>query len=145
MILHYQDLSVNVLAANNCYLFYKLLDYGLSGNRISVETNVHHPSRPALGPTQPPIRWVPGLPSGLMRPERGVDHPTLCSTEVKERVQLHPTFSLSLSLFLWALNACFKGNFINKTPTVTFCGKLQGVFVLIKCSYRCSVEENICT
>ena len=33
-----------------------------------------HPSRPALGHTQPPIRREPSLFRGLKRPGRGVDH-----------------------------------------------------------------------
>jgi hypothetical protein len=44
-----------------------------------------HPSRPALGPTQSPIQWVPGV----KRPGRGVDHPPSSSVEVKERVELY--------------------------------------------------------
>jgi hypothetical protein len=42
-------------------------------------------SRPALGPTQPPIQWVPGaLSPGVKRPGREADHPPPTSAEVKK-------------------------------------------------------------
>ena len=46
-------------------------------------------STPALGPTQPPIQWVPGLYRGVKRPGHGVDRPPPSSTKVKERVELY--------------------------------------------------------
>jgi hypothetical protein len=39
-----------------------------------------HLSGPALGPTQPPVQWIPGLFWGRKRPERDAD--PLSSAEV---------------------------------------------------------------
>jgi hypothetical protein len=51
------------------------------GLRISVFTTA---SRPALGPTQLPILWVPGVLSlGLKRPVREADHSLPPSAEIK--------------------------------------------------------------
>jgi hypothetical protein len=42
-------------------------------------------SRPALGPTQPPIHWIPeALSLGVKRPGREVNHSPPSSAEVKE-------------------------------------------------------------
>jgi hypothetical protein len=65
--------------------------YGLDGPGIESRwgRDFPRPSRPALGPTQPPIKWVPGLFPGVKRPGRSVDHPRLSNAEVKERVELY--------------------------------------------------------
>jgi hypothetical protein len=47
-------------------------------------------SRPALGPTHPPIQWVPGaLSLGVKRPDRETDHSPPSSAEVRECVELY--------------------------------------------------------
>jgi hypothetical protein len=47
-------------------------------------------TKPALGPTQPPLQWVPGaLSLGVKRPGREADHSLLSSAEVKECVELY--------------------------------------------------------
>jgi hypothetical protein len=65
--------------------------YGLDGPGIVSRwgRDFQHLSRPALGPTQPPVQWVPGHSWGVKRPGRGVDHPPPSSARVKERVKLY--------------------------------------------------------
>jgi hypothetical protein len=53
-------------------------------------------SRTTLGPTQPPIQWIPGaLSLGVMRPGREADHSPSSYAELKECVELciHSTIS----------------------------------------------------
>jgi hypothetical protein len=48
-----------------------------------------HLSRPALGPTQPPVQWVPGLSRGKERPGRDADPSPPSSAVGHERVELY--------------------------------------------------------
>jgi hypothetical protein len=92
---------------DNFTFFYKLnardssvgiaLGYGLDdwGSRVRLPAGAgnfshHHRVQTALGPTQPPIQWVPGaLSVGVKRPESEADHSPPSSAEVKECVELH--------------------------------------------------------
>jgi hypothetical protein len=67
-------------------------DYGLDDRAIGVRSPAGQRifplasvSRPALGPTQPPVQWVPGgpVPGGKARPGRDADHSPPSSAEVE--------------------------------------------------------------
>ena len=61
--------------------------YGLDGPGIESQwgRDFQHTSRPALGPTQPPVQWVPGL----SQPGCGADHPPQSKCRGHERVGLY--------------------------------------------------------
>ena len=65
--------------------------YGLDGPGIESlwGRDFSHPSRPTLGPTQPPVKWVPGLSQGVKRPGRGADQPPPSKFRGQERVELY--------------------------------------------------------
>ena len=65
-------------------------DYGLDGPGSNPGGDeIFRPSRPALGPTQLSVQWVPGISRGYRRPGRGADPPPPSSVELLERVELY--------------------------------------------------------
>ena len=60
-------------------------DYGLDGLGSNPgRGEIFRPSRPALGPIQPPVEWVPVLCRGKVRPGRAADHSPPSSAAVME-------------------------------------------------------------
>jgi len=60
-------------------------DYGLDGPGSNPgRDEIFRPFRPALGPNQPPIKWVPDLSGAKMRPGRAADHSPPSSAAVME-------------------------------------------------------------
>jgi hypothetical protein len=60
--------------------------YGLGGPGIESRwrRDIPHPSRTALGPSQPPIQWGTGSFPGVKRPGSGVDHPPLLAPRLRK-------------------------------------------------------------
>jgi hypothetical protein len=65
--------------------------YGLDGPGIESRwgRDFLHIFRPALGPTQPPVQWVPGLSRSKERPGRNADPTPPSSAVGHERVELY--------------------------------------------------------
>ena len=68
-------------------------DYGLDGPGSNPGGDeIFLPSRPALGPTHPPVKWLPGLSGGKGQPGRAADRsPPLVPRSWKSRAISLPT------------------------------------------------------
>jgi hypothetical protein len=68
--------------------------YGFPGFDFRQRKKIFHFStatRPALGPTQPPIQWVPEVPSlGVKQRGREADHSPISNADVKNRGAIPP-------------------------------------------------------
>jgi hypothetical protein len=79
-----------------------------------------HLCRPALGRSQPPVQWVPGLSRGLKRPGRDADpHPLLVPWSRKGRaIPLLPLWAVRP---VQSLNACTRVHFTYLTLHCQMC------------------------
>jgi len=70
-------------------------DYGLDrpGSNPGGD-EIFRQSRPALGPTQPPVKWVPVLSRDKVRPGRAADHSPPSSAAVMEEWRYNSTHPL---------------------------------------------------
>ena len=60
-------------------------DYGLDGPGSNpVGDEIFRPSRPDLGTTQPPVKWVSVFPGSKVQPGRAADHSPPSSAAVME-------------------------------------------------------------
>jgi len=82
-------------------------DYGLDGPGSKPGADgIFRPPTPALGPTQPPVQWVPGLSRGLRRPGRGADPHLVPKVLEKNR-----------AILLLTLRACVAYKKVENLPT----------------------------
>ena len=70
-------------------------DYGLDGPGIKSQWGeIFRPSRPALGPTRPPVKGFRVFPGGKVRPGRDAEHSLPSSAVVIEEYSYNSTHPL---------------------------------------------------
>ena len=83
--------------------------YGLDGpgNKSRWARIFLQPSRLNLEPSQPPVKWVPGLLPRGKAAGAWCDHPPQSRAKVKEKVVLHPPLFCLYSLLWGEKYLCF--------------------------------------
>ena len=67
------------------------------------------PSRPARKSSNPPVQWLPQLSRGVMRMERGADHPTHSNVEDASEFRLFlclpsvPAIIIYIYIYIWCV------------------------------------------
>jgi hypothetical protein len=96
----------NTASTSWCNSYYNIGVLGFDSRRgLGIFIFTTAMSRTALGPTQPPIQWVPGaLPLGVKRPGREVDHSPPSSAEVKNEWS-YTSITPYASMAWWSVKA----------------------------------------
>jgi hypothetical protein len=78
---------IQLIMKSNVHIYYSTITLrsGFDSRRRQRIFPVASVSRPALGPTQPPVQWIPGVlsPGVKARPGRDADHSPPSSVEVE--------------------------------------------------------------
>ena len=90
-----RDIYIYIYSCGPCIAVGIATDYGLEGRgSILGGDEIFRSSRLALGPTKPPVKWVPGLSRGKVRPGRAADHSPPSSAAVMEEYSYTSTHPL---------------------------------------------------
>jgi len=108
---------------------------GRSRDRISAETKFSLPSRAAMRPTQPTVRRIPGLSPGVRWPERGVDHTSSSSADLRKGWSYTSASVLCVhkTVMLWPLPLPSSEEWMNEKVIIICLRTYRDVILKEKC------------